>query len=175
MTRAVSLRVRLTAIILLPLLVVATVAGLWQLDNARRTAAEVFDRSLLSAALAVANDVAISGGDALSPRTRDILADTSGGLVFYHVYAPDGVIVAGYATPPVGIPRPEPEMTGPTYFDAVYLGRAVSGARSASAAAMNSFLAVSKSPLFQERSFPKSYAFWAFASFAARSDMMKNE
>ena len=38
-------------------------------------------------------DVAISGGDALSPATRDMLADTSGGPVFYHVYAPDGVIV----------------------------------------------------------------------------------
>ena len=94
MTNAVSLRLRLTAIILLPIMTVAGLAGLWQLDNARKTATDVFDRSLRSAAHAVANDVAISGGDALSPETRDILAGTSGGEVFYHVYAPDGVIVA---------------------------------------------------------------------------------
>lgn len=129
MRTAASLRMRLTLIILLPLLLVAAAAGLWQLNNARGTAAEVFDKSLLSAALAVASDVAISEGDALSPRTRDILSDTSGGQVFYHVYAPDGVIVAGYATPPVGIPRPETELTGPVYFEAVYLGRDVSGVR----------------------------------------------
>ncbi|PTX54395.1 two-component system sensor histidine kinase TctE [Litoreibacter ponti] len=129
MSRALSLRARLTVIILLPVLSVALLAGLWQLGQARGTAADVFNRSLLSAALAVSNDVAISGGDALSERTRDILASTSGGLVFYHVFAPDGVIVAGYATPPVGIPRTGVEAAEPTYFDAIYLGRSVSGVR----------------------------------------------
>ncbi|MEM9639626.1 MAG: sensor histidine kinase N-terminal domain-containing protein, partial [Pseudomonadota bacterium] len=125
--RVFSLRARLTAIILLPLLIVAALVGVWQLTNARQTAADVFDRSLLSAALAVAGDVTISGGDALSPRTRDILNDTSGGQVFYHVYAPDGVIVAGYATPPVGIPKTPDNVSSPTFFEAIYLGRSVHG------------------------------------------------
>ncbi len=128
-TQPASLRARLTVIILFPLLALAVLAGLWQLGNARRTAADVFDRSLLSAALAVANDVAVSDGDALSARTRDILASTSGGQVFYHVFAPDGVIVAGYATPPVGIPSGDTETSQPMYFHASYLGRAVSGVR----------------------------------------------
>ena len=87
---------RLTLIILLPLLCIGMAAGLWRLADARQTAADVFDRSLLSTAIAVANDVAISEGDALSPRTSQLLADTSGGRVFYHVFAPDGLIVAGY-------------------------------------------------------------------------------
>ncbi len=129
MKRTLSLRMRLTVIILLPLMTVALLAALWQLNNAKRTATDVFDRSLLSAALAVANDVTISGGDALSMRTRDLLASTSGGLVYYHVYAPDGVIVAGYATPPVGIPQIQAEASGPTFFNAVYLGQDVSGVR----------------------------------------------
>ena len=124
-----SLRARLTVIILLPLLSIAALAGLWQLGNARETARDVFDRSLLSAALAVANDVAVSGGDALSPRTSEILSGTSGGPVFYHVYAPDGVIVAGYATPPVGIPTEQLEPAQPAYLEASYLGREVSGVR----------------------------------------------
>ncbi|MEM9032802.1 MAG: sensor histidine kinase N-terminal domain-containing protein, partial [Pseudomonadota bacterium] len=61
MRRAASLRLRLTLIILGPLLVIAFASGLWQLETARRTATDVFDRSLLSAALAVYNDVTLSG------------------------------------------------------------------------------------------------------------------
>jgi len=145
-----SLRLRLTAIILLPLMTVALMVGWWQLDNARRTAAEVFDRSLLSAALAVANDVAISEGDALSLRTRDILAGTSGGQVFYHVYAPDGVIVAGYATPPVGIPRVEAAPSRPNYFDAIYMGRNVSGVRVQSRTEIDGFAGIFTTTVWQD-------------------------
>ncbi|MCV0423881.1 MAG: sensor histidine kinase [Roseibium sp.] len=129
MKRTYSLRIRLTLIILVPLLFVAGATGLWQLNNARITAGEVFDRSLQSAALAVTNDVALSSGDALAPGTRKILSDTSGGRVFYHVYAPDGVIVAGYATPPAGIPRTTDSDLSPVYFNGEYLGREVRGFR----------------------------------------------
>ncbi len=151
MTRAISLRLRLTAIILLPLLTIAMGVGLWQLNNARNTAADVFDRSLLSAALAVANDVAISGGDALSDRTRDILTSTSGGPVFYHVYAPDGVIVAGYATPPAGIPRTGEEVAVPTYFDAVYLDTAVSGVRLQTRTEIDGFAGIFTTTVWQDQ------------------------
>jgi len=39
--------------------------------------------------------------------------------VFYHVYAPDGVFVTGYATPPVPREQVAPEATQ-TYYDAIY-------------------------------------------------------
>ncbi len=120
-----SLRLRLTAIILLPLLVIAGAIGIWQLNDAREKASEVFDRSLLTTALAISADVARSNGDAISLETRDRLADTSGGRVFYHVYAPDGVFVTGYATPPVsseGRPDPKAETQ---FFNGVYHGRVV--------------------------------------------------
>ncbi|MEL6767388.1 MAG: sensor histidine kinase [Pseudomonadota bacterium] len=149
MTKALSLRMRLTLIILCPLLLISTVIGLWQLDTARRTAAGVFDRSLLSAALAVSNDVTLSGGDALSARTREILADTSGGLVYYHVYAPDGVIVAGYATPPVGIPRPSSEATVPYHFEGRYFGREVIGVRLQNRAQIDGFSGVFTTTVWQ--------------------------
>jgi two-component system, OmpR family, sensor histidine kinase TctE len=129
MKRTYSLRIRLTLIILIPLLFVAVATGLWQLNNARLTAGDVFDRSLQIAALSVANDVALSDGDALAISTRNILSDTSGGRVYYHVYAPDGVIVAGYATPPVGIPKTTFNDLSPVYFNGVYLGREVRGYR----------------------------------------------
>lgn len=98
-----SLRLRLVLIILIPLLVIAALLGVWAVQDAQARASERFERSLLSAALAVSRDVAVSGGDALSPETNALLRDTSGGQVFYHVYAPDGVFVTGYATPPVPV------------------------------------------------------------------------
>ncbi len=152
MEGVLSLRGRLTAIILVPLLLVATLVGFWQLNNARQTATDVFDKSLLAAALAVANDVAISGGDALSARTRDILADTSGGQVFYHVYAPDGVIVAGYATPPVGIPTVREEAAGPNYFNATYLGRDVHGVRLQNSTQIDGFSGIFTTTVWQDAS-----------------------
>lgn len=120
-----SLRARLILIILLPLLLIAVAAAAWQFRNTTDRAEDIFDRGLLSAALAISRDVAVSGGDALSPATRRLISDTSGGELFYHVYAPDGVFVTGYATPPVSpFPRTEGPQA-PQFFDAVYLGRDV--------------------------------------------------
>ncbi len=120
-----SLRVRLLLIILVPLLLIALAIGVWQVNDARQKAADVFDRGLLTTALAIAADVALSNGDAISPDTRDRLGDTSGGPVFYHVYAPDGVFVTGYATPPVpsdGRPQTDQETQ---FFNGVFHGRNV--------------------------------------------------
>lgn len=120
--RTLSLRARLTLIILCPLMLIALAVGYWAYRDAQTRAAERFDLSLLSTVLAISRDTALSGGDALSPETRDLLRDTSGGSVYYHVYAPDGVYVTGYATPPVpkdgSINRAEQQ----TFFDANYRG-----------------------------------------------------
>ena len=147
-----SLRMRLTLIVLSPLLAMATLIGFWQVNDARRTAGEVFDRSLLSAALAVSSDVAFSDGDALSIRTRELLANTSGGVVFYHVYAPDGVIVAGYATPPVGIPQAGVREAEPQHFNATYLGQSVRGVRLQTHTQIDGFSGVFTTTVWQDDS-----------------------
>lgn len=100
--RALSLRQRLFVLIVTPLFAVAVLLGLWRYEVAQTTAEKLFDRGLLSAALAISRDVTISEGDALSPRTRDLISDAGGGEVFYHVTGPGGVYVTGYAYPPVG-------------------------------------------------------------------------
>lgn len=123
MIRTLSLRLRLTLIILLPLLAISAAVAIWASRDAQIRAADRFDRSLLVTALGISRDTAISGGDALSQDTRDLLRNTSGGPVFYHVYAPDGVFVTGYATPPVPPDLFNDEGYG--YFDAVYQGRDV--------------------------------------------------
>ena len=125
MRAAVSLRSRLTVIILGPLLILALLLGLWASKGAATRAAERFDRSLLSTALAISRDTALSGGDALSRSTRDLIRSTSGGPVFYHVFAPDGVFVTGYATPPVP-PRPlEHFSPQQVFYESTYRGEPV--------------------------------------------------
>ena len=122
--RAVSLRLRLGALILVPLLVISLLAGLWRFEAARRTAEELFDRSLFAVTLAVSRDFAATGGDALSVATRDLIREASGGEVFYHVAGPDGVLVTGYAYPPP--PPPEARgADGPVLFDASHRGEPV--------------------------------------------------
>jgi two-component system sensor histidine kinase TctE len=124
MTGALSLRTRLIIVILSPLLIIASIFGIWAYSDAQTRTAERFDLSLLSTALSISRDTAATGGNALSEATRDLLRDTSGGAVFYHVYAPDGIFVTGYATPPVPPSSPDgiPEQT---YYDAVYHGQTV--------------------------------------------------
>ena len=78
MKNSLSLRGRLTIVILGPLICVAALFGAWAYFDAQSNAAERFDRSLLSTALAISRDVAVQGGDALSEDTRDLLRDTSG-------------------------------------------------------------------------------------------------
>ncbi|WP_420862015.1 ATP-binding protein [Algirhabdus cladophorae] len=120
-----SLRARLILIILTPLLLISTAAAYWQFRNATLRAEEIFDRGLLSAALAISRDVTVSGGDALGISTRRLVSDTSGGELFYHVYAPDGVFVTGYATPPVGPVSQTDTPQDALYYDAVYQGKDV--------------------------------------------------
>ena len=123
-----SLRARLTLLILGPLIVIALLVGTWAYSDAQANAAERFDRSLLSTALAISRDIAVSGGDIPSQETRDLLRDTSGGGVFYHVYAPDGVFVTGYATPPISPTQVTSDVTQ-IYYDAVYQGAPVRALR----------------------------------------------
>lgn len=124
MNASFSLRIRLTLIILAPLLIICGLVAIWAVWDARERAEDRFDRSLLSTALAISRDVAVSGGDALSPETNTLLRSTSGGVVFYHVYAPDGVFVTGYATPPVAADQGEAD-ANQTYFDGRHQSRDV--------------------------------------------------
>lgn len=120
-----SLRTRLICIILGPLLLISIAAGVWQFKNATARAQEIFDRGLLSAALAISRDMSVTGGDALGQPTRALISNTSGGEVFYHVHAPDGVFVTGYATPPVLSNSIISSFQEPTYSNSVYQRRDV--------------------------------------------------
>ena len=120
---SMSLRTRLFMMILPPLLLLSVVLGVWRYEAAQRTSETLFDRSLLAAALAISRDVAISGGDALLPSTRDFVSDAGGGELFYHVTGPGGIYITGYAYPPVSGEREADERL--KYTNAVYRGEPV--------------------------------------------------
>lgn len=118
----VSLRLRLFVIILLPLLAIGAALGVWRLHEARKTTEDLYDRNLVFTAVAVARDMALLDGEAISRETAELLSEAAGGPIRYHIYAPDGVFVIGYARPPIPI-SPIPKTDQPfTHFDAIYKG-----------------------------------------------------
>jgi two-component system sensor histidine kinase TctE len=122
MTAGTSLRLRLLALTMTPLLLVALGLGAWRYQVALDTAQNLFDRSLLATALAISRDVAISGGDAILPGTRALMNDAGGGEIFYHVTGPGGFYVTGYAYPP----QMQQPAEGPVvYGQGAYRGEAV--------------------------------------------------
>ena len=128
-SRPVSLRTRLLVLILIPLIAISMLTGYWRIETAAKTAEELFDRTLVAITLAISRDVAVSGGDALSPSTLKLIRESSGGSVFYHVHGPDGVFVTGYATPPVARTKLELIEGVPALFLSTYRGEAVRVAR----------------------------------------------
>ncbi|MEM1288530.1 MAG: sensor histidine kinase [Pseudomonadota bacterium] len=114
---------------LVPLTIVMGCLSAWSLRDAQVQAADRFDRSLLITALGISRDTAFSGGNALREATRDLLRNTSGGAVFYHVYAPDGVFVTGYATPPRNPAQELADKTDYTFYNALYQNKDVRAVR----------------------------------------------
>ena len=125
MNQVSSLRQRLFVLILAPLILMAIVLGYWRFTVAQKTAEELYDRSLLSAALAISRAVAISGGDALLPSTSDLIHDATGGAVFYHATGPGGIYVTGYAYPPPNTTPQSADINKPFFFEADYRGEPV--------------------------------------------------
>lgn len=153
-----SLRIRLMVMILTPLALIAGLLGYWRYTAALETAERLFDRSLLSAALAVSRDVTVSGGDALSISTRDLIAQASGGQVLYHVEGPDRAYVTGYAYPPVP-PESLPRIEGkPLYYSAEHQGAEVAALRIAERTQAENLPGLSNVTVWQRREGREAFA-----------------
>lgn len=123
--RRASLRLRLFVLILTPLTLMAVLLGYWRFSVAQQTAEDLFDKSLLSAALAISRDVLIYDGDAILPSTRELIRDASGGEVFYHATGPGGIYVTGYAYPPIDRTDQQKRLDVPRIFQSSYRGEPV--------------------------------------------------
>ena len=155
MSLMMSLKGRITLFILLPLLLVAAFVGYSSYRNTYARAELRFDEELLATASAISNDISASGGDALSLDTRDLIRDTSGGRVFYHVYAPDGVFVTGYATPPVSTQLSMDEKS--QFYDASYHGSSVRVLRLREMMQMEGLVGAFNFTVWQETSVREKY------------------
>lgn len=166
-----SLRLRLFVIILVPLVAIAAVVGLWRVETAQRTARDLYDKSLLITALAISRDIALRDGDAITPETSQLLRETAGGPVKYHVHAPDGVFVTGFAPPPIRIDAGLENGETFTYFDAQSRGRDVRVLRLQYVTQIAGFSGPFTVTLWQDmsvrREFVRGQAMRAFATMAA--------
>ena len=125
-----SLRLRLLVLILVPLIVVATIAVSWQYRQSAQSAETVFDQKLSILALAIFKDLLATQGENLSPTTKALFEEASGATFFYHVRGPDGSFINGYSPPPV---RPQINQSAVNnfaqdalvYFQSTHRGKAV--------------------------------------------------
>lgn len=120
-----SLRLRLIALILTPLLIVAIAALSWQHNQARQSANEIFDQKLSIIALAIYRDLLATDGEQLSPATKLLFEEASGAPFFYHVSGPDGSFVTGYSQPPIrprDINLPSQELV---FFESIHRNKSV--------------------------------------------------
>ncbi|MEM7422445.1 MAG: sensor histidine kinase [Pseudomonadota bacterium] len=158
MTPVGSLRARLMVTMLAPLAMIACVLGYWRYTVALDTTEALFDRSLLATTLAISRDVTVSGGDALSITTRDLIAEAAGGQVYYHVSGPDRAYLTGYAYPPV----PPEDLTRvadiPTLYESVHQGAPVRALRLVERSEIGQFRGLSTVTVWQLRSERRAFA-----------------
>jgi two-component system sensor histidine kinase TctE len=120
-----SLRSRLFVLIIMPLVVVASLAAVPRYVTAVRTSQRLYDNTLLTVALTISRDVVLSEGDLLTEQLLDALTNALGDPVYYRIEGPEGRFVTGYSDAP---PRPEGaevEPGIPFFYDAVSLGEPV--------------------------------------------------
>lgn len=145
-----SLTIRLLVLILIPLVVVASAAIYWRINEAHKTAEDIFDRQLVVLCLAISRDVASSGGDTLSATTQKLFEQAAAGSIFYHVYGPDGSFVTGYSSPPVRNSALSLERNTPLLFDASHLGEPVRAASLAEPVTIEGISGISVVTVWQE-------------------------
>lgn len=120
-----SLRARLFVLIVLPLIVVAALAGAARYVMAERMSRQIYDNMLLAVALTISRDVVLSDGDILAEQLLDSLTQALGDPVYYRITGPDGRFVTGYSDPP-SMPADVAAVRGaPVFYDAAALGRPV--------------------------------------------------
>jgi len=120
-----SLRLRLLALILVPLLVVSAGAMTWQYRQSEKSAQVVFEQKLSIMALAIFRDLLATEGENLSPVTRALFEEASGVRFFYHVKGPDGGFVTGYSPPPRRPAETVLARKQPVFFQSTHRGKPV--------------------------------------------------
>ncbi|MCV2865925.1 sensor histidine kinase [Defluviimonas sp. WL0075] len=112
-----SLRGRLFALLMVPLIAVAAAASFARYEAAIQLSRELYDNTLLAVALTISRDVVLSEGDVLTETLLDELTKALGDPVYYRITGPGGSFVTGYSDPPNLPPGAQIEGGEPVFFD----------------------------------------------------------
>ncbi|MEM7042351.1 MAG: sensor histidine kinase [Pseudomonadota bacterium] len=115
-----SLRNRLFLMIVLPLIVIGTIASVIRHQIATDNAKQLYDNTLRTVAKAISRDVVLSEGDVLAEELLEELTDALGDAIYYRVVGPDGRFIAGYSRQPAPNGSIGPIESVPQFFDATY-------------------------------------------------------
>lgn len=120
-----SLRSRLFVLIILPLILVAGLAGAARYVMAERMSQRLYDNTLLAVALTISRDVVLSEGDLLTEQLLDSLTKALGDPVYYRIQGPEDRFVTGYSDAPPQTDLAEIVPGMPYFYDSVSLGEPV--------------------------------------------------
>ena len=99
--KVTSLRGRLLALIILPLLIIVSIGTIVLYYDSEKKSQQIYDKLLHSISQVILRDVVISEGDLLTEQLLETLTDTINDQIFYQVRdEKGGSLYVGYANPP---------------------------------------------------------------------------
>lgn len=115
-----SLKRRLLAWLLVPMLLGSTLLLVQTYSSARSTVEEVYDQTLLALALAISESVVATHGDLISEAMLEALETITSDTVFYKVTGPNNAYLTGYDGLPAVPTEIVVERGIPFYYDDQY-------------------------------------------------------
>ena len=124
--KVTSLRGRLLALIILPLLIIVSIGTIVLYYDSEKKSQQIYDKLLHSISQVILRDVVISEGDLLTEQLLETLTDTINDQIFYQVRdEKGGSLYVGYANPPELPVNTIVKPYTPVFFDSVYRDQAV--------------------------------------------------
>ncbi|MEM8840046.1 MAG: sensor histidine kinase [Pseudomonadota bacterium] len=117
-----SIRTKLTLWLIVPLALVASAVAVETFLSSKKVSNKLHDETLLTAMLAISENVIASNGDLLTEDVLELLTEKLGDQFFYHLAGPNNGFVTGYSDLPE-TPRPIELQGGvPVFYNSFYKG-----------------------------------------------------
>ena len=115
-----SLRSRLLALIILPLLIIVSIGTVALYYDSQKKSQEIFDKLLHTISQVIIRDAVISEGDLLTERLLETLTDSLKDQIFYQVKDESNTLFVGYSNPPKIPTELEIKPYKPIFYNSIY-------------------------------------------------------
>lgn len=120
------LRNRLFRLLMIPLIIIAGFVALETFHHSKSLARKSFDKSLIILSLTIIEQSDTFSGDTISENILELITQSMGDVIYYHVKSEDGASVSGYSN----APQPPPELLKqpagkPYLFNSTYQGEPI--------------------------------------------------